>query len=116
MNAPFFFSFLAYISVNSLKMTNVGKIDWVLETAPNFGLREKKNPKKQPALNEFRADSGLKIIIFRYFAFFFSINFLFFCYLIIIIHLLFLFILVHDFFRYARAYRVHIKRDKENCP
>ena len=116
MNAPFFFSFLAYISVNSLKMTNVGEIDWVLGTAPKFGLREKKNSKKQPALNEFRADSVLKIIIFRYFAFFFSINFLFFCYLIIIIHLLFLFIFVHDFFRYARAYRVHIKRDKENCP
>ena len=53
MNALFFFTFLAYISINSLKMTNIGEIDWVLGTPPKFGLREKKSKsKKQPELNE----------------------------------------------------------------
>ena len=61
MNALFFFTFLAYVSVNSLKMANIGEIEWVLGTAPKFGLREKKYiSKKQPELNELRQTVLLK--------------------------------------------------------
>ena len=52
-------------------MTNIGEIDWVLGTAPKFGLREKKIKIKETTRVEWiEADSALKIIIFRYFAFF----------------------------------------------
>ena len=65
------FSYLAYISINSLKMKNIGEIDWVLGTAPKFGLREKKIKIKETTRVEWiEANSALKIIIFRYFAFF----------------------------------------------
>ena len=47
------------------------------------------------------ANCALKIIIFRYFAFLFRINFLFF--IIYSFYILF----EHDFFRYARAYRAY---------
>ena len=41
MNARFFKTFFAFISVNSLKMANKGEFPYrLLGTAPNFGLRE----------------------------------------------------------------------------
>ena len=37
----FFFNFSAFISVNSLKMANIGELPYgVFGTAPKFGLRE----------------------------------------------------------------------------
>ena len=58
-------------------MTNVGEFDWVLGTAPKFGLREKKNSKKQPELAELRQTVFLKYLSSDILLFF-SINFLFF--------------------------------------
>ena len=41
MNARFFFNFFAFISVNSLKMANLGELPYGgLGTAAKFGLRE----------------------------------------------------------------------------
>ena len=37
-NAPSYF--FAFISVNSLKMANIGELEWVLETTPKFGLNK----------------------------------------------------------------------------
>ena len=42
-------------------MANIGEIEWVLGTAPKFGLGEKKYiSKKQPELNELRQTVLLK--------------------------------------------------------
>ena len=37
-NVPSYF--FAFISVNSLKMANIGELEWVLGTAPKFGLKK----------------------------------------------------------------------------
>ena len=37
-NAPSYF--FAFISVNSLKMANIGELEWLLGTTPKFGLKK----------------------------------------------------------------------------
>ena len=54
--------------------------------------------KKPPELNAIEANCALKINIFRYFAFFLELTFYFYS---------LYFFFVHDFFRYARAYRLY---------